>query len=113
MPTVIIDGQEFDLPDEVTGHELRGLADIPPEKTVYTMEDGKHRVIGPDERVRLARGARVGTLQPFTTGGRRDVSEPVETRRLFVDGRELYVPANLTAFELHEMAEIPPERSLR
>ena len=67
MAKIFIDGQTFEIPDNnLTGEEIRNLASIPKEKTLYAVEEGSHTIIDDHKPTEIKDGQKIGSLSPFT-----------------------------------------------
>jgi len=116
MPRIVIDGQEFDVPDEVTAEDLKGTGNLDPEDSVYRIRDGKHEILGDKDSVKVEEGSRFGRLRPFTTGA--NLPQVIEMERDSKETTDLFVPrpmeskgdlVPITGRELKEKLGADPE----
>ncbi len=115
MPKVWIDGQEFDVPEGLTGRELKERARKDPDDILYRAREDQHEVIEDEKPVRLQEGERLGTVRPFLTGGDPQEGRPGQTEalatrhRVSINRKALDIPPFLTVREAKAMAGIDPQ----
>jgi len=70
MPKIVVDGEEFDVPESVTGERVKETAKMDKDDVIYEIDkDGKHRIVNDNEMLSVNDGDEFGRIRPFTAGG--------------------------------------------
>lgn len=68
MRQIWLDDEQFDIPEGITGRDLKPILKKKPDEIIYIPRGDYDEVIDDDKPVNLWDGQRIGSLLPFITG---------------------------------------------